>query len=172
MAKIRCKHDLEAMVALELGKTRREVRDVVTSFLSHALSALADREQVHLDGFGRFVLVESSKKSSLPILYDRPGKGKLTKKIPDKRHVILREFRVHFKKSDVFNRILREKYGPGHVRRRVMEKFGVDESTDQETLEKQASQGCPRCGSKRVTRHGSLLSCDNCGTEPWEKRKA
>jgi predicted RNA-binding Zn-ribbon protein involved in translation (DUF1610 family) len=49
-----------------------------------------------------------------------------------------------------------------------MEKFGVDESVDSKTLEKQAAEGCPKCGAK-PTRHGSTLICPNCGSEPFEK---
>lgn len=49
-----------------------------------------------------------------------------------------------------------------------MDKFGVDESTDQERLEKMASQGCPICGAK-VIRHGSVLMCPIHGTEPFER---
>lgn len=50
-----------------------------------------------------------------------------------------------------------------------MEKFGVDEGVDQERLEKQAGQGCPKCG-RTPTRHGSLLICPGCGSEPFETR--
>jgi ribosomal protein S27AE len=49
-----------------------------------------------------------------------------------------------------------------------MEKYGVDETIDQEKLEKSASEGCPKCGGK-VTRHGAILICKNCGTEPFEQ---
>jgi len=49
-----------------------------------------------------------------------------------------------------------------------MDKFGVDEGVDQEALEKKAAQGCPKCGSDKVERHGSILICPNCGAEPWE----
>jgi ribosomal protein L37AE/L43A len=50
-----------------------------------------------------------------------------------------------------------------------MEKFGVDEGVDQEKLEKQAAHGCPKCGSDKVTRHGTVLVCEHCGSEPWEE---
>lgn len=51
-----------------------------------------------------------------------------------------------------------------------MDKLGVQEDVDQESLEKQASEGCPNCGGK-VEKHGSVLTCKNCGTAPWEKGK-
>lgn len=49
-----------------------------------------------------------------------------------------------------------------------MSKYGVDEGVDQESLEKSAAEGCPRCGSP-VERHGNILRCPKCGTEPFEK---
>lgn len=48
-----------------------------------------------------------------------------------------------------------------------MEKYGVDESTDQEKLEKQAAEGCPVCGRK-PEKHGKVLMCPVHGTEPFE----
>lgn len=53
-----------------------------------------------------------------------------------------------------------------------MEKLGVEETgpVNQEELEKTALQGCPKCGG-RVERHGSILTCANCGTEPFEQEK-
>lgn len=52
-----------------------------------------------------------------------------------------------------------------------MDKFGVDEGSNQEDLEKKAAQGCPKCGSNKVQRHGKILICPNCGTEPFEEHK-
>lgn len=48
-----------------------------------------------------------------------------------------------------------------------MEKYGVDEGTDQESLEKRSAEGCPKCGAKPI-RHGNVLICPNCGSEPFE----
>jgi hypothetical protein len=48
-----------------------------------------------------------------------------------------------------------------------MEKYGVDESTPQEELEKKAAQGCPECGAT-PTRHGNTLICPTHGSEPFE----
>lgn len=51
-----------------------------------------------------------------------------------------------------------------------MDKYGVDESVDQNELEKQAGSGCPvdGCGRK-PQRHGNVLMCPEHGTEPFEK---
>lgn len=48
-----------------------------------------------------------------------------------------------------------------------MEKFGVDESVDQERLEKKAANGCPVCG-RTPKRHGNVLMCPEHGSEPYE----
>ncbi len=48
-----------------------------------------------------------------------------------------------------------------------MEKYGVDEGTNQEELEKKAGKGCPECG-KPAVRHGNVLACPDHGTEPFE----
>ena len=48
-----------------------------------------------------------------------------------------------------------------------MDKYAVVQGVDQEQLEKTASIGCPRCGSK-LEKHGSVLRCPSHGTEPFE----
>ena len=48
-----------------------------------------------------------------------------------------------------------------------MEKYAVDESVDQETLEKVAADGCPECGAK-CERHGNTLICPRHGSAPFE----
>ena len=50
-----------------------------------------------------------------------------------------------------------------------MEKLGVDEQIDQESLEKKATQGCPECGQK-LAQHGKVLVCPVHGTEPFEEK--
>lgn len=54
----------------------------------------------------------------------------------------------------------------------MTEKYGVDESSNQDPkkMEKAASEGCPKCGQK-VQRHGNVILCPNCGSEPFEKDK-
>jgi len=53
-----------------------------------------------------------------------------------------------------------------------MEKYGVDErqEKDDAKLEKQAAEGCPKCGGK-LERHGRTIICQNCGSEPFEEGK-
>jgi hypothetical protein len=48
-----------------------------------------------------------------------------------------------------------------------MDKYGVDESKN-DKMKKFASGGCPKCGAK-IERHGDVLMCPNCGTEPFEE---
>lgn len=54
----------------------------------------------------------------------------------------------------------------------MIEKYGVDESSNQDPkkMEKAASEGCPKCGQK-VQRHGNVILCPSCGSEPFEKDK-
>lgn len=52
-----------------------------------------------------------------------------------------------------------------------MDKYGVDEQVDQEQLEKRAARGCPECG-RELVKHGSVLLCPMCGSEPFEKDNA
>lgn len=53
----------------------------------------------------------------------------------------------------------------------AMDKFGVDEQqTDAERFEKAAAEGCPQCGQK-VEKHGKVIVCPKCGSEPFEPRK-
>lgn len=49
-----------------------------------------------------------------------------------------------------------------------MDKYGVDQGTDLEKLEKKASEGCPKCGAQLV-KHGVVLICPRHGSEPLEK---
>ena len=51
-----------------------------------------------------------------------------------------------------------------------MDKFAVEETTDQEAMEKAATAGCPECGAK-CERHGNLLFCPKHGSAPFEKHK-
>lgn len=51
-----------------------------------------------------------------------------------------------------------------------MDKFAVDESVDQDAMEKAASEGCPLCGAK-CERHGNTLLCPTHGSEPFEKKQ-
>ncbi len=51
----------------------------------------------------------------------------------------------------------------------MIEKYGVDESVNEEDLEKKAAAGCPVCGRK-PERRGKLLFCPEHGSEPFEKK--
>lgn len=47
-----------------------------------------------------------------------------------------------------------------------MDKYGVDETS--KDMQKLATEGCPKCGSKELTKHGSVVMCPKCGSEPFE----
>jgi hypothetical protein len=110
------KCDFDAQVAAELGVSKRTIREVTTSFLSKIVDALTDLDEAHLDGFGRLTLIEAKhSQKHVPILVARPTKGRKAN-VAKARYRVTRTFRVHFKKSETFNRILREKHGPSGVR--------------------------------------------------------
>lgn len=51
-----------------------------------------------------------------------------------------------------------------------MDKYAVDETVDQEAMEKAAANGCPECGAK-CERHGNILICPVHGSAPFEKKQ-
>ena len=112
--KLRRKPHFDAQIALEVGISQKQTREITSLFLAKVMESLADQQEVHLDGFGKLRLV-AEKAQEKPITALRAGYP--NKKNPPKpRHRIVRiyrKFRVHFSKSTVFNRILRDKYGPG-----------------------------------------------------------
>lgn len=100
------KHDIDLMVATELGLRVKEVRDITRAFLERMREHLADKDTVQLDGFGKFHMT----------VYKGPVHVKLTNSRGAIRHKkssrVFRRFRVHFKKSQSFARLLRARYGP------------------------------------------------------------
>jgi len=52
-----------------------------------------------------------------------------------------------------------------------MEKYAVDETVDQDVMEKAAADGCPECGAK-CERHGNTMKCPVHGTEPFERKRS
>lgn len=49
-----------------------------------------------------------------------------------------------------------------------MEKYGVEEDEEQ-IKQASSSKACPACGGT-LERHGEVLKCTKCGTEPFEKK--
>jgi nucleoid DNA-binding protein len=141
------KSALDGKVAELLGMKTREVSVITAAFLNEARRALARTWGVRLDGLGRLYIG------------GRRGPG------PDGVQVM--KYRVSFKKSQTLNAAMKAaRGGMARKKEKVMEKYGVDETAD-ENLEKQATDGCPVCGGK-VERHGKVLTCAAHGTEPWE----
>lgn len=115
-----CKHDLDGMVSRELGLPLKEVREITTSFLSAIRIKLVNLNVVELENLGKLTPAVSKKVRVRP-LHVRTGpvpKGtKLGK--PDTQYQIQRTTWVHFSKATLFNRMLREKYGPNGKRVRI-----------------------------------------------------
>lgn len=155
---MKSKVDLDTTVALLLNKEHAEVSLITSAFVTELMNSLVSESAVNIRGFGRFLLKEEARKpqvSNMPIL----RKGKI---IGHCTGLLVRSYRVSFKKSHVFKAKIYRRKGKGN-----MEKLGVDEGCDQEALEKLAAQGCPECGRK-PERHGNILICPEHGSAPFE----
>lgn len=113
MTGIRRKHEFDNRIALECGKSQKLVRNITSAFLCKIMEALADFEEVHLDGFGVFRLVVE-KSQEKPTIMRAPKGGRQTV-------YIKRKMRVHFSKSVLFKRLLQNKWGPGATKEKEHE---------------------------------------------------
>lgn len=137
------KRDLDTKVAACTGMGLSEISLVTSLFLRFLALELGQGRAVRVTGFGTFTLRRQKLRAA-----DAPPK-----------------LYVHVRKSGTLLRVLRNREPHGGR----MEKFGVDQSRDQSTFEKAAAHGCPVCGAS-VSRHGEILICPRCGTEPFEKK--
>jgi nucleoid DNA-binding protein len=109
---LRKKHDLDQLVADEMGIGLRRVREITTLFLAKVAEALVEGDTVVLMSFGRFLLKKGKAGNSrVQNLAARPVKGQKAK--TSDAFKVTRIFRIHFKKSTTINRMLTDKYGPG-----------------------------------------------------------
>lgn len=117
---MRKKHEFDREVAEETGLKVRDVGRLTTAFLAKVAESIANGDEVVLLGFGRFRLKESpASNRDMQVLTRQPVKGKKAKKVAGVRYKVTRVFRVHFKKSEVINRLLRLKHGPsGHLEKK------------------------------------------------------
>ncbi len=155
MTAIIVKARLDRQVAELLGKKPREVSAITATFLHETIRALVSGGRVQLDNLGElYVTVRSG------VLHRTTFRGKKSvQAVPAKYY-------VSFKKAAKLREELRLRFH----KENIMEKYGVDEGTDQENLEKKAAAGCPVCGKKPV-RHGGILMCPDHGSEPFEQKK-
>ena len=108
----RKKGDIDRAVADEGGLKVRDVRTITAAFLSKVLEALLEDNVVILESFGRFTLRKSKPgNSALKPLKEKPVKGKKPKRATEVFNVD-HIYRVHFKKSETFNNLLRLHKGP------------------------------------------------------------
>lgn len=158
------KSELDGRVAELLGMETRAVAAVTTLFLDEALRALVAEGNVLLNGLGRMRLIRRTGQKRVVLNTGGPNskcKDKIMVDVPAK-------YFIGFTKAPRLTRAIHERYN--ERTRPYMEKYGVDEEVEQEKLEKAAAEGCPKCGAK-VARHGTILVCPNCGTEPFEEKK-
>lgn len=155
------KIDLDRQIAADLGIAQRKVSRVTRSLLEEIRRHLTNGEFVYLDGFGRLQVqrITGAKRPATNLITVKGRRIKADEEVPVKH-------RVHIRKSQVFKRQLLQRWRE----EKLMEKYGVDEQVDQHGMEKAASEGCPICGS-RVEKHGRVLCCPKCGTEPFERSK-
>lgn len=155
---MRVKPDIDKVVSRLSGQPSSLVTQITRLFLEELANAIVDDERVQLSGFGTFRL------------YTREGKRAPTLKLVSGSptqypHEV--QYVVGFSKAIPFRNRLIGRRGKGADR--VMEKYAVDEEVDQEKLEKAAASGCPNCGRK-PEKHGKILVCPSCGSEPFEKK--
>lgn len=107
-------------MALEHGINAKDTQRLIAAFLSEVLSALIRKETVYLEGLGRLHMTESNlRHKKMATLLEKPLKGQPAKTHKE-RYLVSREFKVFFKKSEVFNRLLHSVYGPsGHREKKV-----------------------------------------------------
>lgn len=152
------KQEIDREVALQLGKSPKQIGIITKVFLHTVMMELLKMQDVQLDGLGTMRLLRM--KGGIVRLHH---KGK---KLAAIETVV--KHRVSFRKSNVLNEAIRVKFGRSQAVEDVMEKYGVDETGTE--MEKKAQAGCPNCGAK-VEKHGNVLACPRCGTEPFEGSK-
>lgn len=152
------KSKLDRAVARSLFESRKEVRAITGEFITQIRKLLVEQGEVTLDGLGRFKvkIVEPKPGNTRELVTGtfKPGERTGTRTVEVSRYS-----RVDFSQAGILKRMLNKEPD--------MEKYGVDESVNQEKLEKQAAKGCPECASK-LEKHGSVLICPVHGSAPFE----
>ena len=159
------KHALDAEVALQLGKSHRSVSRITTVFLDVAMRQLVEMNVVVL---GSLVKLH---------IYKQRGHGVRIKQFrggPTMTAKSMTKYFVSCYKGTKLTSAIQDRYGKQKMEIEMnnddegMSKYGVDEAGTAQ--EKKASAGCPNCGGK-VEKHGNVLACAKCGTEPFEAKK-
>ncbi len=153
------KIDLDSEIAAELGVAKKRVSRITDAFIDAIRSHLTDGTVVHLDGFGK-LHVHKETYGVRPQLQNPKGEEITTPVAVPVKH------KVHFAKAQPFKLQLQQRWKEDNA----MEKYGVDETVNQEGLEKAAAQGCPKCAAK-LEKHGSVLICPTHGSEPFEQKR-
>jgi nucleoid DNA-binding protein len=161
------KQEINRRVALLCGQTEKATADITDAFLNEIMQHLVDRNEVSLAGFGTFhVSVRRGVRGGVLAMLTKgsfkKGESRGTATIQ-----VERKYYVNFKRAAAFRERFWARFGKQKLEDH-MDKFGVSEEESKQ--EKTAAEGCPKCGSKDVQRHGNVLMCPNCGSEPWEKK--
>lgn len=153
---------LDQATALELGVSHPKVSQITSEFIRQLGLHLAQFGRVSIEGLGRFRVERMNHTTVCKLVTGRFQGGRYG----SVRNVEVPSYiRVHFSKGLTLKKLLNELYTE-----ETMEKYGVDESFDQEQLEKKSAEGCPECGRKLI-RHGAILICPEHGSEPFETER-
>lgn len=158
--------DLVSEVTSNLHDHRHYVSRIVNEFVKVVVGKVADGSIVHITGLGEFHLQITKPHNNL-----FQFKTGTFKKGESRKGITLRVekmYHVRFRKAHTLKTAIEVRHGRAASVEKTMEKYGVDESGSEQ--EKKAAQGCPNCGSK-VEKHGDVLACVKCGTEPFETPK-
>ena len=160
------KKDLDHQVAKDLGMRQEEVARITGAFLRLVMYGLCDTQEVNLQGFGRFKMREKKQRDNRYVGLETGLGGEKNR---TRAVAVTRMFTVYFHKARAFKEVIWSIYGK-QGQEDTLEKYGVSEEVGQVDLEKKAAEGCPACGRK-VERHGDVLICPHCGSQPFESAK-
>lgn len=157
------KSEMDREVARLLGMKQSDVSVVTNEFIRVMRNHLLDMHTVRLDGLGE-IYIWLSKGGTVALSNGTFVKGE-SRKV---RVVVDRKYNVSFTKAAALKDAIQARYGRSVLTEPIMDKYGVDASGSE--MEKKAAAGCPNCGAK-VEKHGNVLACPKCGTEPFEAKK-
>lgn len=153
------KTDIDERVALALGLPTKRVAEITEAFIDELCNAVSQHRGFTLAGLG-----------TLHARIERGGSNIQGTKSQDPMRI-----RLYFKKSRGLKDQIERHFGLKEMtamsqdnKPEEMTKYAVEEGLNYDAMEKAATDGCPKCGSKVAT-HGRIVECPQCGTEPFEK---
>jgi len=144
---MRHKDYVDRAVAIQTRMPLSTVRTVTAAFLDRIATTLVEDSTLELQNFATF-------------------KVEIRKRPASKSKRPTKKVYVRFIRKAALTRILNQL-----VEEEItMEKYGVDESDDQNYKKASDDKKCPKCGTT-TEKHGRVIICPKCGTEPFEAQK-